>query len=39
MDKEIIINAKTLERVYFNGIVKTYALKDVSIQIKKGKSY
>lgn len=32
----IIIEAKHLERIYDNGIVKTVALKDVSIEIRKG---
>lgn len=36
MTKEIIINAKDLERVYSNGIVKTYALRNISLNINKG---
>ena len=36
MTKEIIINAKNLERVYSNGIVNTYALKNISLNINKG---
>lgn len=34
--KKIMISAKKLERVYTNGIIKTYALKDVTIDIKEG---
>ena len=33
---KIIIQARKLERVYFNGVIKTYALKDVSVDIKEG---
>jgi len=33
---DIIINAKNLERVYFNGVIKTYALKNISISINEG---
>lgn len=33
---EIIINAKNLERVYFNGVIKTYAIKNISLNIKEG---
>lgn len=33
---EIIINAKNLERVYFNGVIKTYALKNISLNINEG---
>lgn len=36
MEKEIIITAKKIERIYFNGIIKTYALKDISLNIKEG---
>lgn len=32
----ILIDAKKLERVYHNGVIKTYALKDVSLKIKEG---
>ena len=35
-EKKIIIEAKNLERVYFNGVIKTYALKDISLKIKEG---
>ena len=35
-NKKIIINAKKLERIYFNGTIKTYALKDISLNIKEG---
>lgn len=31
-----IITAKNVERVFTNGIVKTYALRDISLQIKPG---
>lgn len=34
--KKTIISTKHLERVYTNGIIKTYALKDISIDIKEG---
>jgi putative ABC transport system ATP-binding protein len=34
--KNIIIKSRNLERVYFNGIIKTYALKDLSVDIKEG---
>lgn len=34
--KEIIIDAKNLERIYDNGKIKTVALKDVSLQIREG---
>jgi len=33
---KIVIEAKNLERVYENGPIKTFALKDISLQIKKG---
>ena len=33
---DIIINAENLERVYFNGVIKTYALKNISISINEG---
>jgi len=33
---DIIIDAKNLERVYFNGVIKTYALKNISISINEG---
>ena len=36
MTKKIIINAKNLERVYFNGTIKTYALKNISLNINEG---
>ncbi|MCK4937549.1 MAG: ABC transporter ATP-binding protein [Methanosarcinales archaeon] len=32
----IIIGAKNLERVYFNGVIKTYALKNISLNINGG---
>ncbi|NOZ80713.1 MAG: ABC transporter ATP-binding protein [DPANN group archaeon] len=35
-ENKILIDAKNLERVYFNGIIKTYALKNVSLKIKEG---
>lgn len=34
--KKTIISAKKLERVYTNGIIKTYALKNISIDVKEG---
>ncbi|MGE0792685.1 MAG: ABC transporter ATP-binding protein [Candidatus Woesearchaeota archaeon] len=34
--KKNIISAKNLERVYTSGIIKTYALKNISIDIKEG---
>lgn len=33
---DIIIYAKNLEKVYFNGVIKTYALKNISLNIKEG---
>ncbi len=35
-DKIILIDAKNLQRVYFNGIIKTFALKDISLKIREG---
>ncbi len=35
-NKKTIIDAKNLERIYFNGSIATYALKDVSVDIKEG---
>ena len=35
-EKRIIIDARNLERVYFNGTIRTYALRDISLQIKEG---
>lgn len=34
--KKAMITAKNLERVYTNGIIKTYALKDVTLQVMEG---
>jgi ABC-type antimicrobial peptide transport system, ATPase component len=34
--KKTIINAKHIERVYTTGAVKTYALRDISVDIKEG---
>lgn len=34
--KKAMITAKNLERVYTNGIIKTYALKDVTLQVREG---
>ena len=34
--KKVIIEGKHLERVYDNGVIKTVALKDVSLNIKEG---
>lgn len=34
--KKTIILANNLERVYTNGIIKTYALRNISIEIKEG---
>ncbi len=34
--KKIIISAKNLERVYTTGVIKTYALRDISLEIKEG---
>jgi len=31
-----LIDARNLERVYFNGIIKTFALKKISLKIKEG---
>ncbi|MCF7860909.1 ABC transporter ATP-binding protein [Candidatus Woesearchaeota archaeon] len=36
MAKKIIINTRNIERVYTNGMIKTYALKDISVQINEG---
>ncbi len=36
MKNKIIIKARNLERVYSNGIIKTYALKNISLDIKRG---
>jgi len=33
---KVIISAKKVERIYSNGIVRTYALKDVSVDIQQG---
>jgi len=33
---KIMISAKKLERVYTTGVIKTYALKNISIDIKEG---
>ena len=33
---KIIIKARNLKRVYDNGVIKTIALKDISLNIKKG---
>ena len=35
-EKKVLIDAKNLERVYFNGIIKTYALKNISLKIREG---
>ncbi len=35
-NKNIIIEANNLERVYDNGVIKTIALKDISLDIKEG---
>lgn len=34
--KKTIISAKNLERVYSNGIINTYALKNISLDVKEG---
>jgi len=34
--KKVLIDAKNLERIYFNGVIKTYALRNISLQIKEG---
>lgn len=34
--KKTIISANKLERVYTNGIIKTYAVKNISLDIKEG---
>lgn len=34
--KKILIDAKRLERVYFNGVIRTFALRDVSLKINEG---
>lgn len=36
MKEKILIDARNLERVYSNGIVKTYALRNISLTIKEG---
>ncbi len=35
-NKQVLISAKHLKRVYSNGIIKTFALRDVSLNIYKG---
>ncbi len=35
-EKKVLIDARNLERVYFNGIIRTYALKNISLKIKEG---
>jgi len=34
--KNVIIKARNLERIYSNGIIKTYALKKINLDIKEG---
>ncbi len=35
-EKKVLIDAKNLERIYFNGVIKTYALRNISLKIKEG---